>query len=184
MGTFLLAVFGMQAIIRPAVEKPIGGPWSLIDTSGKPVTERVFAGHYTLLYFGYTHCPDVCPLTLATVAAALDTLGPRGELVQPIFISVDPQRDTPQAIRDYVGHFSPRIVGLTGPPKKIAAVTKEFRVESDIQMPMPSDPAMYRVNHTSVLFLMDGRNHLVHMFSTNATAKEIARYLSQILPHS
>ena len=181
---FFIAAFGMQVLMRPAVEKSVGGPWSLTDTNGTLVTQSTFQGRYTLLYFGYTHCPDICPVTLGTVAAALDMAGSRGRLVQPIFISVDPQRDSLSVIKDYVERFSPRIIGLTGTPDQVASMESAFHVEVEVKPALSSDKAMYMVNHTSALFLMDGKNHLVRMFSTDASAKEIARELVQVLPAS
>src|SRR5258708_5898973 len=91
----------------------IGGPFSLIDTDGKRVTDRDLQGKLMLVFFGYTHCPDVCPTELQTMAEVIDKLGPDADKVAPIFISVDPSRDTPQALSAYVKNFSPRIIGLT-----------------------------------------------------------------------
>jgi protein SCO1/2 len=135
----------------------IGGPFSLVDPAGKPVTDRDFRGRYMLIYFGYTHCPDVCPITLAKVAAALQMLGPRADHVQPIFITVDPRRDTPEVIGRYATQFSPRILGLTGSPAQIAAVERAYKVYASAEStPAQLDAA---IDHTSILYLMgpDGR---------------------------
>ncbi|HEY8289364.1 MAG TPA: SCO family protein, partial [Acetobacteraceae bacterium] len=106
----------------------LGGPFQLEDGNGKPVTDRDFRGSYMLVYFGYTFCPDVCPTTLNAVADAMDRLGPKAARVQPLFITVDPKRDTPAVVKQYAAAFGPKIDGLTGTPEQIAAVAKEYRV--------------------------------------------------------
>lgn len=106
----------------------IGGPFTLQDGSGKPVTDKDFRGKYMLVYFGYTFCPDVCPTTLNAVADAMDKLGPAASRIQPLFITVDPKRDTPTVVKQYAAAFGPSIEGLTGTPEEIAAVAKEYRV--------------------------------------------------------
>jgi protein SCO1/2 len=134
-------------------ESSIGGPFSLVNGEGKPVTDRDFRGRYMLVYFGYTTCPDVCPTTLNEVADAMEKLGPRAERVQPIFISVDPQRDTPAVVKQYVAGFSPRLIGLTGTPDEVAKVAKAYRVYYAVHRTGTS-PDEYTVDHSSVLYLM------------------------------
>ena len=99
----------------------IGGPISLVNQNGEQVTEETYKGHPTLIYFGFTYCPDVCPTELQTMSAALDEMGENAEKVQPLLITIDPERDTPEALAQYVGHFHSRLVGLTGTPEEIAA---------------------------------------------------------------
>ena len=106
---------------------PIGGPFMLVDHTGRTVTETDFGGKYLLVFFGFSNCPDVCPTTLADIASALELLGEDGDAIQPLFVSLDPERDTPQRLAEYVKAFHPKIVGLTGTPEQIAAVTKEYR---------------------------------------------------------
>ena len=106
----------------------IGGPFTLEDGSGQPVTDRDFRGKFMLVYFGYTFCPDVCPTTLKAVADAMDKLGPDAAKVRPVFITVDPRRDTPPVVKKYAAAFGPEITGLTGTPEEIAQVAKEYRV--------------------------------------------------------
>ncbi len=136
----------------------IGGPFQLVDSAGHTVTDQSFHGKYMLVYFGYTFCPDVCPTTLADVSAALDTLGPRGAAVQPLFITVDPQRDTPAVIGAYVANFSPRLIGLTGTPDQIAAAARAYRVYY-ARHTTDDKAAGYTMDHSSILYLMgpDGR---------------------------
>lgn len=178
----LCAAAGLRTLLvsRPAGET--GGPYTLTDDTGHVVTEQAFHGRYTLLYFGYTHCLDVCPLTLATVTAALDRLGARGARVVPVFISIDPARDTPQRVHDYVTSFSPRIVGLTGDPQAIHAVAAEFHVMVRPRQATAPSGNNYQLDHSSMLFLMDGQNHLVSMFPVDSSAEEIATRLRNLLP--
>jgi protein SCO1/2 len=138
----------------------IGGPFTLEDTQGRTVTDRDFQGHWMLVYFGYSFCPDVCPTTLNDVAEALDKLGTKGSNLQPVFITIDPQRDTPKALADYVGAFSPRLVGLTGTPEQIGAVAREYRVYVARHATGPG-PDDYTMDHSSVLYLVAPDGHFV-----------------------
>jgi len=106
----------------------IGGPFSLVGADGKPVTDRDFRGRYMLIFFGFTHCPDICPAELQVIAQALEQLGDKAKTVVPIFITLDPERDTPQAMANYVKSFGPNFVGLTGSPEAIEAAAKAYRV--------------------------------------------------------
>jgi protein SCO1/2 len=136
----------------------VGGPFTLENGNGQQVTDRDFRGKYMLVYFGYTFCPDVCPTTLSEVADAMDKLGPKADRVQPIFITVDPKRDTPEVVKQYVAAFSPRLIGLTGTPEQIATVAKEYRVYYADHQTEPGSKD-YSVDHSSVLYLMgpDGK---------------------------
>ena len=102
----------------------VGGPFSLVDQDGKRVTEKDFLGKYMLVFFGYTFCPDVCPTELQVMSAALDQLGPEAARIQPVFVSIDPARDTPEVLKAYVGNFGHGLMGLTGSPDEIAAIAK------------------------------------------------------------
>jgi protein SCO1/2 len=159
----------------------IGGPFKLVNGQGKTVTDRDFRGHYLLVYFGYTFCPDVCPTTLNQVAEALDKLGPKGAAVQPLFITVDPKRDTPQVVGQYVEAFSPRLVGLTGTPEEIAKVAREYRVYYAIHK-NAEQPADYTVDHSSILYLMSPSGAFIAPIRADQSgadmAKDIARHLS------
>jgi protein SCO1 len=143
----------------------IGGPFSLADTDGKRVTDRDFRGKLMLVFFGYTHCPDVCPTELQNMATALEKLGPDAKQVAPIFISVDPARDTPEALSAYVGNFSPLIKGLTGTQDEVASVAKAYRVYFK-KADGGSD--QYTVDHSVFVYLMDrDGNYITHfMFNT------------------
>ena len=135
----------------------LGGPFSLTDHTGRTVTEQTFRGRYMLIYFGYTYCPDVCPTDLANMATALDLLGPLADRVQPIFITLDPKRDTVAQLANYVGVFHPRLIGLTGTRKQIDDVAKAYLVEYFAFDAVDNDE--YEVAHTARTFLMgpDGR---------------------------
>jgi protein SCO1 len=136
----------------------VGGPFALTNGDGKPVTDQDYRGKYMLVYFGYTYCPDVCPTTLNAVADALDKLGTKADRVQPLFITVDPKRDSPAVVKQFAAAFSPRMQGLTGTPAQIATVAKEYRVYYAEHRTGPG-PDDYTMDHSSVLYLMgpDGR---------------------------
>lgn len=158
----------------------IGGPFSLVDHTGKRVTDRDFRGRKTLVYFGFTSCPDVCPSGLQAISAALDLLGPKGEVITPLFISVDPDRDTPAKLAEYVKSFHPRLVGLTGSPEEIAATAKAYRVYYK-KVPDQATPGAYSVDHTSFLYLMDENGefvrHFTHPLDPGKLAAELAKSL-------
>jgi len=158
----LLAGCGAEGPTVPAATPPlagaaIGGPFALTDQNGRQVTDRSFAGRYRIMYFGYTFCPDVCPTDVATIGAAvklLDASDPAlSKRLQPIFVSVDPARDTPPVLRQFVAAFHPRMVGLTGSPATIAAVIKQFGIYAS--KGAASADGGYLVNHTRQAYLMD-----------------------------
>ncbi|MFC7540497.1 SCO family protein [Siccirubricoccus deserti] len=130
----------------------LGGAFTLVDQTGRTVTERDYAGRWMLIYFGYSFCPDVCPTELGVMTTAIDQLGPVGEQVVPVFITVDPQRDTPAHLADYVSRFHPRLQGLTGTPEQVAEAARRYRVYfSKVQRPDMTD---YLMDHSSFVFLV------------------------------
>ncbi|WP_043358916.1 SCO family protein [Belnapia sp. F-4-1] len=150
----------------------LGGPFSLTDQSGKTVTERDYAGGWMLIYFGYSFCPDVCPTELGTMAAALDQLGPAGAKVVPVFITVDPQRDTPQHLTDYVGRFHPRMQGLTGTPEQVAEAARRYRVYyTKVQRPEMTD---YLMDHSSFIYLVGPDAKVRSLFRPEQSPETIA----------
>ena len=164
-----------------ATDQAIGGSFTLVDHNGKTVTADDFRGRFMLVYFGYTYCPDVCPTTLTTMADAIDILDGDGESVVPVFITVDPERDTPEHLKMYVNYFHPRLVGLTGTTQSVAAAAKAYRI---YYAKAPEDGTAgddYLVDHLSFVFLMgpDGafRSHFEHGISPEAMAKRIREYL-------
>jgi len=152
----------------------LGGPFSLVDQTGKPVTEADFAGRWMLVYFGYAFCPDVCPTELGTMAAAIDALGPAGEQVVPVFITIDPERDTPALLADYVSRFHPRMLGLTGTPEQVAAVARRYRVY--YARARSTETTDYLMDHSSFLYLVgpDGRVRTLFRPDTTPEAIEAA----------
>ena len=158
----------------------IGGPFELAATTGQVVTERSFAGRFRLIYFGYSACRDVCPTTLGEVGRAMDALGARAGQVQPLFITVDPGRDTPEVLRAYLAGFTPRLVGLTGTARQVRRVQDEYRLGSAIHPHAAG--AKYAVDHDSVLYLVGPDGRYVAPIRADETgaemAAEIARHLS------
>jgi cytochrome oxidase Cu insertion factor (SCO1/SenC/PrrC family) len=158
----------------------VGGPFSLTDDTGKRVTDKDYRGRYMLVFFGYTSCPDICPAGLQLMAAVLENLGPKADRVAPIFISVDPERDTSQKLAGYVKNFSPRLVGLTGTPEEIAAVTKAYKVYYK-KVPNDAAPGDYGMDHTSIIYLMDPDGAFVTHFTPATTVEDMTAKLDKVL---
>jgi protein SCO1/2 len=150
----------------------VGGPFSLVDDTGKPVTDATYHGRWMLVYFGYTFCPDVCPTELQTIAGALDKIGPLAKNVAPLFITVDPERDTQTVLAQYVKLFDDRIVGLTGTPAQIAAAAKAYRVY--YAKTTPKDSSTYLMDHSSFMYLMGPDGRLRTLFPQGLSADKLA----------
>ena len=142
----------------------VGGPFSLVDTNGKRVTDRDFRGKLMLVFFGYAHCPDVCPTELQTMSEIMDKLGPAADKVAPIFISVDPKRDTPDSLASYMKNFSARITALTGNDDEVASAAKAYRVYYRRAGEGGGD---YTVDHSAFVYIMDGDGKYITHFSFN-----------------
>jgi protein SCO1/2 len=161
----------------------IGGPFELVDQRGEPMRDEDFRGRYMLVYFGYTYCPDVCPTSLLEMSRALDLLEKRApekaEAVTPVFITIDPERDTVAAMADYATHFHEDLVALTGSSGQVAAAANAYRVYYGKVDAGSGDPDAYLMDHSSFIFLMgpDG-DYLTH-FSHSAKAEEIAEGLEK-----
>jgi protein SCO1/2 len=159
----------------------IGGPFTLTDQSGATVTDKTYDGSYRLIYFGYTFCPDACPTELGVMAQAIEAMGPAGQKVQPIFITIDPARDTVQQLKTYVPLFDKRLAGLTGTPQQIAAIAKEYKVYYAKADQPGADPKSYGMNHSSFVYLMDPKGKFLTVFSSDTDsdkmAAEIKRYM-------
>ncbi|WP_428490403.1 SCO family protein [Rhodopila sp.] len=158
----------------------IGGPFTLLNGNGKTVTDRDFRGKYMLVYFGYTFCPDVCPTTMNAVADAIDKLGPEAGRIRPLFISVDPKRDTPAVVKQYAAAFGPEFIGLTGTPKEVAAAAKEYRVYYADHRTGPG-PDNYSVDHSSVLYLMGPDGRFVAPLRADQSGDQIAANLKRLM---
>lgn len=157
----------------------IGGPFELVDQDGRTVTDADFHGKLMLVYFGYTYCPDACPTALGVMAAAIGKLDVAGERVAPVFISVDPERDTPPALKDYVGNFHPRMVGLTGSAEQVAKAAKEYRAFYQKQPGATSED--YLMDHTTLIYLMGADGEFLTYFGQQATPDEVAEAIRRYL---
>lgn len=157
----------------------IGGPYNLTDHTGQSVTEKDFQDKYKLIYFGFTYCPAVCPTELQKMAKALDTLGPVAKEIHPLFITVDPERDTVEVMAQYVAHFHPDLIGLTGTPKQIQDVLKSYKIYA--AKVKDEDATDYTMDHSSFIYLMSPDDKLLHIFRTQDSAEDIAGTTRSIL---
>jgi protein SCO1/2 len=158
----------------------IGGPFALVNGDGRAVTDQDFRGRWMLVYFGYTFCPDVCPTSLTVVAGALDQLAPAElDKIVPVFITVDPARDTAAVMKDYASAFHPKMVGLTGSDAQVAAVMKAYKVYA--ARAKGGDDATYTVDHSSILYLMGPDGRFVAHFPHGTTADDLAAALKKHL---
>ena len=155
----------------------IGGPFSLVDTSGQRRTEKDYAGKPMIVFFGFTNCPDVCPSGLQTLTVALDKLGPKADGLSALFITVDAERDTPEALAQYVKSFHPKIHGLTGTADEINAVIKAYRVYA-VKVHDQNEPSRYNIDHSSFFYLMDGSGQYVKHFPHSVDANVLADALA------
>lgn len=145
----------------------VGGPFSLIDQNGKRVSDKDFAGRYMLVFFGFTHCPDICPSGLQVMSAALEKLGGKAKDVVPVFITLDPERDTPEKLKDYLASFGSRFVGLTGTKEETASAAKAYRVYYKT-VPDEKTPSNYTIDHAAIIYVMDKNGEfLTHVPHTN-----------------
>lgn len=158
----------------------VGGPFSLVDHTGRRVTDQDFRGQYMLVYFGFTYCPDVCPSGLQVIAAALEKLGAKADRITPVFITVDPERDTPAQLAEYVKSFHPRLVGLTGTKAEIDATAKAYRVYYK-KVEDEKSTAGFTFDHTSIIYLMDPSGTYVTHFSHTTDVDTLAGRLAKVL---
>jgi len=178
----LVAVLGGAGIVWLAAraEDKIGGPFTLENARGRIVTARDFRGHYMLVYFGYTHCPDICPVTLSAIAAALSSLGPKAERVIPVFITIDPARDTPSVMGRYVARFSPRLVGLTGTASEIAKVAHEYHVYYARES-AGSGTSGYAMEHSATMYLMGPNGRYLAPLAAGTPPGKLALLLARLV---
>lgn len=153
----------------------IGGPFTLVATNGQTVSDRTYRGKWLLIYFGYTYCPDACPIALSNMSVALQNLGSDASKFQPLFITVDPQRDTRQVMAEYLKSFNSRIIGLTGTQAQIDRVIKEYHLYVSRQK--PDADGDYLVDHSAYIYLMDPRGKFVNVTEGSATGNAIAEWL-------
>ena len=158
----------------------IGGPFTMMNDKGETVTEKTYAGKYKLLFFGFTNCGDVCPTELQVMAAAFTEMGALSDNITPIFVTVDPERDTTKVMAEYVKNFHPRLVGLTGTPEQIAAFAKIYHIYYQ-KVPDPKNPADYEMDHSSILYLMGPDGKFIKHFPYTTDAKGLAEALKKVL---
>jgi protein SCO1/2 len=156
----------------------IGGSFTLVDQNGKTVTNTALEGKWLLVYFGYTHCPDACPTTLNNIALALQDLGKKSDEVRPVFITIDPERDTPQVMKDYVTAFDAPILALTGTAAEVAQAAKNYRV---YYAKHPEAGGDYSMDHTSVIYVMDPKGRFTASFTGEEPPAQMAERLKKLL---
>lgn len=169
------ALGGIRGVTAPAA---IGGPFQLTDQAGQTVTEQNLKGKPTLIFFGFTHCPDVCPTSLFEISEVLKAMGPDADRINALFVSVDPERDTAAAMKDYLSSFDPHLKGLTGTPESIAKVLSAYRVYSK---KVPLKDGDYTMDHTALIYLMDRDGRFVSPFNLKRTPAEAATDLKRYL---
>lgn len=163
-------------IVVTTGEAEIGGTFSLIDQNGVRRNDQEFRGRYMLVFFGFTFCPDICPTTLAILSAALDDIGPLADEIVPILISVDPERDTPEILKPYLSAFGPEFVGLTGTKEEIDNAVGAYRAFYQI---LDGEGDDYLVDHSTIIYLMDGEGKYVTNYDLNMGPAAIAADLRQ-----
>ena len=156
--------------------EPVGGPFQLIDQTGKPRSDRDFRGRLMLVYFGFTYCPDVCPTDLMAIGQALEQLGSDADAVQPIFITLDPERDTAEHLAEYVPLFHPRLLGLTGSLDAIGTAADAYKVYF-AKIPIGKEGGDYTVDHTSFIYLMDRDGKYLGFFPPGTSAERMVEII-------
>jgi protein SCO1/2 len=178
LGVILIAREHMVATPGSPQAAAIGGPFRLTDQDGRIVTEEDLKGRPSLVFFGYTNCPDVCPTTLFDISQIMHALGPDADRTRAVFITVDPERDTQGVLKDYLSSFDPHVSGLTGDLPSIATVAKEYRVYFK---KVPLDDGRYSMDHTTITYLMDKEGRFVSPFNLKRTPEAAAQDLRRQL---
>ncbi len=175
-----MLVAAMLYVLPGETTKPssVGGSFRLLDHNGRVVTEANFKGRPFLVFFGFTHCPDICPTALFEMSEVLKRLGSDADKTAALFISVDPERDTPEKLKDYVSSFHPRVIGLTGTPAEIEAVTRTYRAYAK---KVPLDGGGYTMDHSAIVYLMDKEGRFVAPFNLKRSADQAAADLKRRL---
>ncbi len=184
LGLLIAGLIAAYQIKQETADKPLsvvannfGGSFTLVNQDNETVTEKDFEGQWRLIYFGFTYCPAICPTELQKIAAALKDLGEEGEKITPIFISVDPERDTVDVMRQYVKLFHPRLIGLTGTVAQIDEVKKSYKIyAAKVKDDTMTD---YTVDHSSFIYLMNPNNDLIRIFKTDDTAEDIVKIIKK-----
>jgi protein SCO1/2 len=175
LGVILFTTHYQGTVLGPSA---IGGPFKLIDENGKPITDQDMKGRPFLVFFGYRHCPDICPTTLFEMSEVMRTLGKDADRIGALFITVDPERDTPEGMKDYLSSFDPHLRGATGDAKAIDAVVKAYRVYAK---KVPTGNGDYSMDHTALVYLMDKQGRFVAPFKLNRKPEEAAADLRKYM---
>ena len=162
----------------------IGGPFTLVSTNDGNVTDQTYRGKWLLIFFGYTFCPDACPTALNSISVALEKLGVDAGKLQPLFVTVDPQRDTREVLAEYLKSFDSRIVGLTGSQDQIDRVVKEYRVYVASQKSETQGDDNYLVSHSAYIYLMDPQGKFANVIQGSEAGEEIAAWLRKQMAHA
>jgi protein SCO1/2 len=180
LATVAAVILVMSGRMSPPTPAPaaVGGPFRLVDQNGQSVSDADLKGKPSLIFFGFTHCPDVCPTTLFEVSEVLDRMGDDAKRVNALFVTVDPERDTQEKIKDYLSSFHPRLRGLTGDAAAIAAIEKAYRVYAK---KVPLEGGGYTMDHTALVYLMDRDGRFVAPFNMRRTPEDAAAELRKYL---
>jgi protein SCO1/2 len=186
LGAFVAGLVLFSAVIfivtgrtpAPIAVSAVGGPFKLVDQNAQPITDADMKGQPFLVFFGFTHCPDVCPTTLFEVSEIFRALGPDAKNFRALFVTVDPERDTPAVLKDYLASFDPRIIGVTGDDAAIAAAEKSYRVYAK---KVPTDGGGYTMDHTAIVYLMNKDGRFVAPFNMKRRPEEAAAELKRYL---
>jgi protein SCO1/2 len=188
LGLVLAGALGWMAL-RPlpgggaAAAAAVGGPFAMVDVDGRPADERVLKGRWSAIFFGYTYCPDICPATMTALGAAKARLGPAGEDLQTVFVSIDPARDTPAQLKAYLESpaFPRPLIGLTGSPAQVAAMAKAYKV---YYAKAGDGEADYLMDHNSAIYLIDPQGRFVRLVRPDATPDQMAQEISAAMRRS
>ncbi len=175
--TIIFIVTG-RSPVPVTLQSAVGGPFTLTDHNGQPISDRDLKGRPFLVFFGFTHCPDVCPTTLFEVSEVMRALGSDGKDMRALFVTVDPERDTPAKLKDYLSSFDSRVIGVTGDEASIKAMEKAYRVYS---RKVPLEAGGYNMDHTAIVYLMDKDGRFVAPFSLKRRPAEAAVELRSYL---
>lgn len=170
---------GGPGAVSSSGKAQVGGPFTLVNDAGETVTDETFRGRYMLIYFGFTFCPDVCPTELGIMSAALDQLGEKAEKVQPLFVTIDPERDTPEVMSRYVTLFHPRLMGLTGTPEQIAGIAKAYHVF--YRKAEDESSTDYTMDHSSIVFLMGPDGEYLKLFPPQTPPDKMAEAIASYI---
>jgi protein SCO1 len=174
---FLLTCLGSSNAQIGQDPSMLGGPLRLIDQTGATVTDETYRGKWLMMFFGFTHCPDVCPMTLSKITDVMELLGKDAERVQPLFITIDPERDTVGVMRDYLAAFDRRVVGLTGPADAIATFAKSYGIVSN----RTGNGTDYTIGHSAAIYLVDPDGRYSTTLDPNMSAQDMAAWVEALM---